>query len=422
MIGGSTKNSKVKDRFKRVQPEYKAERVPDTEHLARMRALLVAAHQNEHFIKKLSEGNSYIPANADPGGSRTDMGQSFQEVYSKHNKKLQRDLDKADREAERMQLGEDGTLIVEEDGRPENPIASSTYSSHGDIDSMRTTDRLNQVPMGLNEDELIAVATQDLDQQQLDMQKYGEEKGPMDKLDMAVADINFNVALDAATAALLNDPQNAQPNEDYRDTLKNMNKNTYFKAFANAYQRKLNKVLEKHYNEAGDQKKGPSSTRPKAKQEKFPAYGDMVLGHLSKKQVFRKHAPQLFQGMVESKNKELAEGIRTYAKVPLPVEIKQRKDVLEMLKAQRKKGRSMDLNAGSKKNTDMYTIMERHEPPKLKSPKKGKDWGALPTRDTDPMKDTAYVRRLKKANYGKWYMQPEDYNRKADFITQQMKK
>lgn len=78
----------------------------------------------------------------------------------------------------------------------------------------------------------------------------------------------------------------------------------------------------------------------------------------------------------------------------------------------------MDLNAGSKKNTDMYTIMERHEPPKLKSPRKGKDWGALPTRDTDPMKDTAYVRRLKKANYGKWYMQPEDYNRKADFITQ----
>ena len=112
-----------------------------------------------------------------------------------------------------------------------------------------------------------------------------------------------------------------------------MNKNAYFKAFANAYQRKLNKVLEKHYNEAGDQKKGPSSTRPKAKQEKFPAYGDMVLGHLGKKQVFRKHAPQLFQGMVESKNKELAEGIKTYAKVPLPVEIKQRKEVLEMLKA-----------------------------------------------------------------------------------------
>ena len=38
------------------------------------------------------------------------------------------------------------------------------------------------------------------------------------------------------------------------------------------------------------------------------------------------------------------------------------------------------------------------------------------------MNDSAYVRRLKKANYGKWYMDPVDYNRKADFITQQMKK
>ena len=45
------------------------QRVPDTEHLSRMRALLVKAHQNEYFIKKLAAGNSYVPENLNPEGS-----------------------------------------------------------------------------------------------------------------------------------------------------------------------------------------------------------------------------------------------------------------------------------------------------------------------------------------------------------------
>ena len=72
-MGGSTKNSKsskLHKPLKRVEPEYKQERIPDTEHLARMRALLVAAHQNDNFIKRLAEGNSYVPANADPDSSK----------------------------------------------------------------------------------------------------------------------------------------------------------------------------------------------------------------------------------------------------------------------------------------------------------------------------------------------------------------
>ena len=75
------------------------------------------------------------------------------------------------------------------------------------------------------------------------------------KLEIAVTNINFNAALDVATAALLNDPRNVQPNEDYRGTLKSMAKNQYFRQFANSYQRKLNKVLDKHYNEAGKDQK-----------------------------------------------------------------------------------------------------------------------------------------------------------------------
>ena len=147
----------------------------------------------------------------------------------------------------------------------------------------------------------------------------------------------------------------------------------------------------------------------------------MVLNHLNTRQVYRKQAPQLFHGVVDSKNKELAEGIETYAKVPLPPELKQRKEALDLLKMHgkhRRRGASID----RQKHNDMYTIIEKKESTlkaNLASPgRKTKDWGALPQKNTDPMNDTAYVRRLKKANYGKWYMDPSEYNKKADFITQ----
>ena len=98
-----------------------------------MRALLVAAHQNEHFIKKLAEGNSYVPAHTDPHGSREEMGQSFQALYSARNKKIQRDLEKADAKIASVRVDEDGTLIQEE-----NPIGSSTYSSDEELTSEQT--------------------------------------------------------------------------------------------------------------------------------------------------------------------------------------------------------------------------------------------------------------------------------------------
>ena len=63
--------------IRRVLPvEKHMQRIPDTEHLSRMRALLVAAHTNDAFIKKLATGNSYVPANLDPEGSK-EMGASF---------------------------------------------------------------------------------------------------------------------------------------------------------------------------------------------------------------------------------------------------------------------------------------------------------------------------------------------------------
>ena len=116
--------------------------------------------------------------------------------------------------------------------------------------------------------------------------------------------------------------------------------------------------------------------------------------------------------------------MKTYAKVPLPPEIKARKEVLDRLK-QMKKQAGTKLKKPEVKRHDMYTIMESQEPAvktNLNSPRKTKDWGALEKKNKDPMNDTSYIRRMKKANYGKWYMNPDDYNNKAEFITQQMLK
>ena len=46
------------------------ERIPDTEHLTRMRALLLAAHQNDETLKLLTESKQYVPKNLDSSGSR----------------------------------------------------------------------------------------------------------------------------------------------------------------------------------------------------------------------------------------------------------------------------------------------------------------------------------------------------------------
>ena len=46
------------DEFKQVPEEVK-KRVPDSAHLQRIRAMLVAAHTNDTFIKELAHGNSY---------------------------------------------------------------------------------------------------------------------------------------------------------------------------------------------------------------------------------------------------------------------------------------------------------------------------------------------------------------------------
>ena len=146
-----------------------------------------------------------------------------------------------------------------------------------------------------------------------------------EKLEDAVKNIDFGVALDAALSDLIRNQKTGKTSDDLREILRNMNKNQYFKMFANSYQRKLNKTLDKHYNEMSKEKK-VGQKKQKSKGEDNPMYGDIVLDHISGKQVFRQQAPQLFHGQIDSKNKELEDGIKSFSKVPLPPDLRQRKE------------------------------------------------------------------------------------------------
>ena len=145
-----------------------------------------------------------------------------------------------------------------------------------------------------------------------------------------------------------------------------MSKNQYFKMFANSYQRKLNKTLDKHYNEMSKEQK-VGQKKQKSKGEANPKYGDIVLDHISGGQVFRQQAPQLFHGQIDSKNKELEDGIKSFSKVPLPPDLRQRKEVQQQLKALRAKFPSPLRNKRTQKQ--MFTIQEQQEPPLTSLPK-----------------------------------------------------
>ena len=71
----------------------------------------------------------------EPKGSKEEMGQSFQALYAQRNQKIQRELEKADAKLDsaHVKVDEDGALIQEE-----NPIASSSYSSEGELGSENT--------------------------------------------------------------------------------------------------------------------------------------------------------------------------------------------------------------------------------------------------------------------------------------------
>ena len=75
-------------------------------------------------------------------------------------------------------------------------------------------------------------------------------------------------------------------------------------------------------------------------------------------------------------------------------------------------------------HNDVELMLGKSKPRKAsKSPptQMKKDKMVLPKLNVDPMKDSGYVRRLKMANYGKWYLQPKEYGNKVNKINKELR-
>lgn len=77
-----------------------------------MRALLLAAHQNDETLKLLTESKQYVPKNLDSSGSR-EMGDSFVSVMKKSKARLDRKIDKAQMKAKDTADGDTSPEVLE---------------------------------------------------------------------------------------------------------------------------------------------------------------------------------------------------------------------------------------------------------------------------------------------------------------------
>ena len=100
--------------------------------------------------------------------------------------------------------------------------------------------------------------------------------------------------------------------------------------------------------------------------------------------------PQLFTGRGYDNTSELLDKMKSNFKpVPLPPEVVQRKEAFEKI---------------------MQNYSGKNSP--QSSPTKQLD---------DPLKDPKYVRRLKMANYGRWFISPDQYQDKVDWLNKELK-
>jgi hypothetical protein len=89
----------------------------------------------------------------------------------------------------------------------------------------------------------------------------------------------------------------------------------------------------------------------------------------------------LFKGNAdqEGRRKMMEEKLKDVAKVPLPIQIKRHFEVSDKLGSPQKNASKIIKVKDTEPNKDIYEKLSR------RSPRKTKDWGALPKLNKDPM-------------------------------------
>ena len=98
-------------------------------------------------------------------------------------------------------------------------MATSSYASEQDLNSESHED----VPRN-DEEEIANIIASEVDSKQ-SLAQFDETKINREKLESAVSNVDFNVALDAALTDLINSQKSDKSSEDLKEILRNMNKN-----------------------------------------------------------------------------------------------------------------------------------------------------------------------------------------------------
>ncbi|CDW81613.1 UNKNOWN [Stylonychia lemnae] len=145
--------------------------------------------------------------------------------------------------------------------------------------------------------------------------------------------------------------QQAQSNNDENFQLaQQMQNNDYFKKFAQKHQRKLEQQIDRIYGPGEN-----TNASPEAKKGIPPDFKSQFMNFLGNHNEFRKNNPEIFDAVNTSKNREF---IKDKLKFLTPIKINKDRDIEDIVTSE----------------------------------------------------DT--LRRLKAANYGKWYIKPQEYNKK----------
>lgn len=184
--------------------------------------------------------------------------------------------------------------------------------------------------------------------------------------------------LQADRDGVLMDQLRAEDENDKLDVSERMRKNSFFRKFAAQYSQKINNTLENHY--------GKSFT----KITKLNNLDSKMMEHLESQSYYRRKVPKLFTGSKDPGNRSAnitrnADFNLRFVSVPPSI---RRMQIYE--------DRLQEVAARNN-----VSFNQRQSP--------------------DPLHDNDYVHRLKMANYGRWYMDPLDYQKRIDLFNEQIK-
>jgi hypothetical protein len=147
-------------------------------------------------------------------------------------------------------------------------------------------------------------------------------------------------------------------------------------------------------------------------------YNDVILKHVGMKNAYRNKLPGLFTSVNTEKFKQLEDKLNFMRPAALPVEcVKMKRDLENVNKYK------MEADPGNAEKifSERMTAAQK-SPSTCFQPQVVAGSQQKHASNVDLMQDKAYLRRIKKANYGKWYLNPGAFEKKNKRLDKELTK